>query len=257
MSFERAFPIILKHEGGYVDHPRDPGGATNLGVTIGTLSSWLGRPATKAEVRALTPETVAPIYRRNYWDAVKGDQLPRGVDLVTFDAGVNSGPSRGARWTQAAAGVKQDGKIGPATLNALRIAAPTTIIRGATDARLAFMQSLKIWNTFGKGWGRRVGEVRAMALAWAGEPQSAIVGDARRIDAKASTDNKTATASGAGAAGSGAAVATDIDWVGLATFGAVAVILIAIAVLLASRARARHDAADAMREVADNMEWEI
>jgi lysozyme family protein len=257
MSFERAFPIILKHEGGYVDHPRDPGGATNLGVTIGTLSHWLKRPATKAEVRALTPEKVAPIYRRNYWDAVKGDQLPRGVDLVTFDAAVNSGPSRGARWTQAAAGVKQDGKIGPITLNAVRLAAPTTVIRKATDARLAFMQSLKIWSTFGRGWGRRVGEVRATALAWAGEPQNAIVGDARRIDAKASSDNKAAGASGAGAAGSGATVATDIDWTALAALGVIAVLLIVIAVLLASRARARHDAADAMREAAENMEWEV
>lgn len=257
MSFERAFPIILKHEGGYVDHPRDPGGATNLGVTIGTLSHWLGRPATKDEVRALTPATVAPIYRRNYWDAVKGDQLPRGLDLVTFDAGVNSGPSRGARWTQAAVNVKQDGKIGPQTLNAIRLTPATTAIKRATDARLAFMQSLKIWSTFGRGWGRRVGEVRATALAWAGESQNGIAADARRIDAKASNDNKAAGASGAGAAGSSATVATDIDWTALAALGVIAVLLIVIAVLLASRARARHDAADAMREVADNMEWEV
>lgn len=257
MSFERAFPIILKHEGGYVDHPKDPGGATNLGITIGTLSHWLGRPATKAEVRALTPEKVAPIYRRNYWDAVRGDQLPRGLDLVTFDAGVNSGPSRGASWTQQAVGAKADGKIGSLTLAAVRKTATATAIKRATDFRLAFLQGLSHWSTFGRGWGRRVGEVRAVGLLWAGETKTAVERDADAIDKKASNDNKAAGASGAGATGSGAAVAADVDWTAVAALGVIAVLLIVIAVLLASRARARHDAADAMREAVDNAEWEI
>lgn len=90
-NFERALALVLVHEGGYVDHPAYPGGATNLGITIGTLSDWLDRAATKAEVRALTKATVAPIYRKNYWDAVRGDDLPSGVDYCVFDFAVNSG----------------------------------------------------------------------------------------------------------------------------------------------------------------------
>ena len=103
-NFERALPLVLKHEGGYVDHPNDPGGATNLGVTIGTLSSWLGRPATKAEVKALTRATVAPIYRKNYWAAIRGDELPAGLDYAVFDFAVNSGPKRAAMALQRAVG---------------------------------------------------------------------------------------------------------------------------------------------------------
>src|SRR5687767_1827204 len=93
-NFDASLKFVLQFEGGFVDHPKDPGGATNLGVTIHTLSAVLGRPATKAEVKALTPKTVAPIYRQRYWDKVRGDDLPLGVDLAVFDFGVHSGPKR-------------------------------------------------------------------------------------------------------------------------------------------------------------------
>jgi lysozyme family protein len=160
-NFRRALDLVLKHEGGYVDHPRDPGGATNLGITIGTLGSHFGRKATKTEVKALTKETVAPIYRRRFWDAVKGDALPAGVDYCTFDAAVNSGPGRGVKWLQAALGVRQDGVLGPVTLAAAAKADPVEVIERMCDVRMAFLKRLSHWPTFGKGWSRRVAGVRA------------------------------------------------------------------------------------------------
>ena len=163
-NFGRALPLVLKHEGGYVDHPKDPGGATNLGVTIGTLSSWLGRPATKAEVRALTRETVAPIYRKNYWAAIRGDELPAGLDYCVFDFAVNSGPKRAAMALQRAVGVADDGVIGSITLaNVANRPVDATIERIMAD-RMTFLRRLSTWATFGKGWTARCDGVLKEAL---------------------------------------------------------------------------------------------
>ena len=166
-NFERALALVLVHEGGYVDHPADPGGATNLGVTIGTLSDWLGRPATKAEVKALTKAAVAPIYRRNYLNAVRGDELPPGVDYCVFDFAVNSGKGRAIPSLQRALSVADDGKLGPLTLAAASSKdAGQTIERICAD-RLAFLRRLSTWSTFGRGWSARVEGVRAEAMALA------------------------------------------------------------------------------------------
>ncbi|MDH2311418.1 glycoside hydrolase family 108 protein [Methylobacterium brachiatum] len=166
-NFERALALVLVHEGGYVDHPADPGGATNLGVTIGTLSDWLGRPATKAEVKALTKVSVAPIYRRNYWNAVRADELPSGVDYCVFDFAVNSGKGRAIPSLQRALSVADDGKLGPLTLAAATSKdAGQTIERICAD-RLAFLRRLSTWPTFGRGWTARVEGVRAEAMALA------------------------------------------------------------------------------------------
>src|SRR4029079_2888623 len=99
-NWDKAFAEVIKSEGGYVNHPRDPGGPTNLGITQATLSRWLGRHASVADVRALTRDKVKPIYKRNFWDVVKGDELPGGVDFAVYDFAVNSGPSRAARYLQ-------------------------------------------------------------------------------------------------------------------------------------------------------------
>lgn len=165
--FSVCLPLILKHEGGYVDHPKDPGGATNLGVTQATLSEWLGRTATKAEVKALTPATVAPIYRKNYWDAVSADALPIGVDYVAFDCGVNHGPARARKWLQAAANVKADGALGPVSMEAIKAAGAAEMIRRLGRGREAFYRRLNTFPTFGKGWLRRNAEVTAKALEMA------------------------------------------------------------------------------------------
>ncbi|MGF3023553.1 glycoside hydrolase family 108 protein [Methylobacterium aquaticum] len=169
-TFERALSLVLKHEGGWSDDPADPGGATNLGVTIGTLSLWLGRPATKAEVKALTVASVSPIYRRNYWDAIQADALPPGLGYALFDFVVNSGKKRAVIGLQRALKVADDGALGPITLAAVATHKPADLIDALCDGRLAFLRALSTWPRFGRGWGRRVEEVRKAALAMAAEP---------------------------------------------------------------------------------------
>lgn len=166
-NFDRSLSAVLKHEGGYVDHPNDPGGATNLGITIGTLSGWLGRKATKAEVKALTVDKAAPIYRKNYWDAVRGDDMPAGLDYALFDYAVNSGPSRAVITLQTILGVAPDGKMGPITLAAAGKFGAANLVNELCVHRLAFLERLSTWPTFGKGWASRVNGVRALALEMA------------------------------------------------------------------------------------------
>lgn len=163
-NFERCLNEVLAHEGGWADHPKDPGGATMKGVTIGTFAQFKGRKVTKDELRAISDVDLRTIYRRKYWDLVRGDDLPAGLDLVAFDAAVNSGPARGARWLQQAVGVTADGKVGPATVAAAQAQAGASAIERAIAIRLSFLRGLKTWPTFGKGWQRRVNEVRAVAL---------------------------------------------------------------------------------------------
>lgn len=255
MSFERAMPVVFRWEGGYVDHPKDPGGATNFGITHQSLAAWRKQPVTKADVRALTKEEAAQIYRARFWAPVRGDDLPVGVDLVTFDAAVNSGPARGARWTQAAARVAQDGWIGPLTLAALRTMDAASIIKDATDRRLSFVQSLRTWSTFGRGWARRIGDIRATALSWAGQQPSQIRSDALAQETKAKKDAGGAAATGAGGAGSGgAAVVEPSGDPQILVLVVVAIALIAAAVFLASRARARNIVAEQMMVTATRIE---
>ena len=166
-NFDRCLTETLKHEGGWADDPHDPGGATMRGITIGTFRAWKGRAVTKAELRAISAADLRAIYRQKYWDAVRGDDLPAGLDLVAFDAAVNSGVSRGAKWLQTALGVAADGNIGPATLAAARKAHPEAVIDRATSARLAWLRTLPTWGRFGKGWARRVESVREVATGMA------------------------------------------------------------------------------------------
>jgi len=172
-NFDACLAITLSHEGGWADHPKDPGGATMKGVTIGTYAQFKGRKVTKDELRAIPDADLRTIYRRNYWDKVRGDDLPAGLDLVAFDGAVNSGPSRGAKWLQQALGVTADGKIGPATIAAsvwLAAQERETVIIGACNARMGFLRGLKTWATFGTGWQRRVDDVRRKALAMVDVP---------------------------------------------------------------------------------------
>lgn len=165
-NYARVLDHVLKYEGGYVDHPKDPGGATNLGVTQAVLSEWRGKAVTKAQVKALTKKEAGEIYKARYWDKVRGDALPSGVDLSTMDAGVNSGPARSVKWLQSAVKVKSDGVLGPVTLNAVQSSKYPDTIKAHCAKRLGFVKSLAIWNTFGKGWSRRIADVEATALSW-------------------------------------------------------------------------------------------
>lgn len=169
-NFEAALSAVLAHEGGYVDHPDDPGGATNLGITHATLSAWRGAPVTKADVRALTRNEAAAIYDARYWRAVRADDLPTGLDLATFDFAVNSGPERAIRTLQKALGIPADGQIGPVTLSAIAAHDSGALIRALTAARLAFLTGLSTFPVFGRGWTRRVEAVRTAALKLAAAP---------------------------------------------------------------------------------------
>ena len=160
---------LLRQEGGYVDNPADPGGATNLGITLATLSDWRGRPVTKQEVRDLTKSEAGAIYRARYWNVVRADSLPPGLDLAVFDFAVNSGPARAVKTLQAVVGAAQDGAVGPITLAAIARASGTVkIITELSDARMRYLRSLPTWESFGRGWTRRVEEVKAAAVLAAG-----------------------------------------------------------------------------------------
>lgn len=162
-NFDAALKAILHHEGGFVNHPSDPGGMTNLGVTKKVWEEWVGHEVDEKAMRALTPEVVGPMYKAKYWDKVKGDDLPEGVDYCVFDAAVNSGPGRAAKWLQSCVGVDPDGGIGPKTLAAVAAFDAAELVDDYTKRRLSFLMDLQHWPTFGKGWGRRVAEVQTVA----------------------------------------------------------------------------------------------
>lgn len=215
-NFKDSLGLVLRHEGGYVDHPKDPGGATNLGVTIGTLSGWLGRPATRAEVRKLTPETVAPIYRKQYWDRVWGDDLPKGLDYAVFDFAVNSGPAKAVKSLQAALGMsraEQDGIMGLNTLRKAQLSGVDSVIIKLCDSRLAWLRGLRTWSTFGKGWASRVAGVKKAALAMTDDTLVKVSFPKKTDDgvgsARADPSDESAMGTDVGAAGalSGAGVA--------------------------------------------------
>lgn len=163
-NFEQCFALMLKSEGGYTNNPRDPGGMTNLGVTHIDWAKWAGHEPTESEMRSLTPQMVMPLYKAWYWDKICGDDLPYGVDYAVYDYGVNSGIGRSAKTLQNIIGVDADGMIGPKTLAALDKEYPSTVVQEICDRRLAFLQSLPTWETFGKGWGTRVKSVERIAL---------------------------------------------------------------------------------------------
>lgn len=172
-NFKKSLKPVLVWEGGYVNHPRDPGGPTNKGVTQRVYDAYRsnhGKP--KQSVQAITNAEVEAIYKKQYWDAVRGDDLPLGVDLAVFDYAVNSGVGRAARALQKVVGVQQDGQIGALTLEQVAAAEPDALCVLICKERYAFVQKLSTWSTFGKGWKRRI----------MGEQEGAQEGDKGIID---------------------------------------------------------------------------
>lgn len=163
-NFDKALQLVLKHEGGFVNHPRDPGGATNKGVTLQTFRRFFGASKTVDDLRAITTEQLAHVYRSGYWDKCCCGQLPSGVDYAVFDLAVNSGPGRAAKFVQAAVGATQDGVIGPNTLALVDSQDAVELINAICHRRLNFLQGLSTFDVFGKGWTKRVAEVRSKAL---------------------------------------------------------------------------------------------
>lgn len=168
INFAHALGLTLRHEGGFVNHGKDPGGATNKGVTLATFSLYLGRQASVDELKLISDMQLRDIYRKSYWDKVKGDHLPSGLDFCVFDFAVNSGPGRAAKMLQALVGAEVDGSIGHKTVAAVmdyvsRETLPK-VIEQYQAKRLHYLQALPHWETFGKGWGRRVNEVLDEAI---------------------------------------------------------------------------------------------
>lgn len=159
-NFDSAFAKLIRHEGTFSNHPKDEGGITMYGVTQRVWEEWIGHCVDEKTMRNLTPEMVKPLYKRKYWDKICGDDLPAGVDYCVFDAAVNSGPGRAIKWLQQAVGVPQDGALGPKTLAAAKAADPKLLVVGYNAIRITFLQELPTWDTFGRGWGRRVAEVK-------------------------------------------------------------------------------------------------
>jgi lysozyme family protein len=167
-NFDICLKHLLMHEGGFSNHSQDPGGMTNLGVTARVWEEWVGHPVSEKEMRNLTPLMVAPLYKRKYWDACRADELVSGLDYAVFDCAVNSGVGRAVKLLQGCVGVPTDGGIGPATMAAVNQAVPTSLIEDFCDARLNFLRALNTWPTFGRGWERRVNEVKEEALRMLG-----------------------------------------------------------------------------------------
>lgn len=160
---EKNFPAVMdeifKHEGGYVNDPRDAGGETNMGISK--------RAHPNVDIKKLTKATARTIYRRDYWDKIKGGQFPDGLDLVVMDPSVNSGASRGVKWMQKALGVAVDGKVGPKTILAAKAPTPKNsikVIQDACAARMGFLRGLKVWSVYKGGWSTRVASVEAVGV---------------------------------------------------------------------------------------------
>lgn len=162
-NWQKSFELMLQSEGGFVNHPSDPGGMTNLGVTKATWENWVGRASDEAEMRSLTPEKVEPLYKQRYWDAVRGDELPVGLDYLMFDFAVNAGPGRAIKLLQTAVGVTPDGGFGPMTMAAVQAVDPVELIERFSQAKEDFYRSLAQFPTFGKGWLNRVADVKTKA----------------------------------------------------------------------------------------------
>lgn len=159
-NFPLSLSLVLVHEGGYVNDPRDSGGATNKGVTQAVYDDWRTRHGLpKQTVRAIGTDELEAVYRHGYWDAVAGDQLPAGVDYCMFDLAVNSGVNRAACFLQKAVRVLADGQIGPATIAAVTALPAGVIIDRICDERQEFLEGLSNFDHFGKGWTTRVKEV--------------------------------------------------------------------------------------------------
>lgn len=171
-NFEKSLELVLKHEGGFTSDERDNGnklpdgrkGSTMLGVTQANWEAYVGHHVTWDDMKALKPSDVAPLYRKNYWGNI-GDELPKGVDYLYFDFGVNAGPSRAAKVLQSALGVVADGVIGPKTLAAIKEADPIKLIDKFSESKEAFYRSLKLFSIYGNGWLRRVKESSETAKA--------------------------------------------------------------------------------------------
>jgi lysozyme family protein len=239
--------VTLEFEGGFVNHPKDPGGATNRGVTQAVYDTWrVANGKTRQSVKFIASAEVEKIYSSRYWNAVQGDALPIGVDLTVFDYGVNSGPSRAVKDVQRVVGAKVDGKIGSETTSLARDKIlPRALIKALCAKRLSFVQSLKIWSTFGRGWARRIAAVEAKALSWvSSKPQ--LEADAKEAQAAANKQAGGIVVTTSGGVGADQAPDAVINW----PLWAIAIVVALIVVPLIIRFTINSTRAKALAAVA-------
>jgi lysozyme family protein len=166
-NWDKCFDLVIVNEGGFVDNKLDPGGATNWGCTQAVWEQYVGHRVTVEVMKNLTKEDVKPLYKKRYWDAIHGDAIPSGLDYCIFDCAINSGVGRAAKFIQELVGVPADGAIGNNTISAINQIKPITLINEFSDKRQSFLESLKTFPFFGKGWTKRVQEVRIKSLEMA------------------------------------------------------------------------------------------
>lgn len=261
-NLEVSLARVLAHEGGYVNHPKDPGGATNRGVTQRVYDAYRDRKKlARRSVRAINADEVAEIYTRQYWNAVRGDELPTGLDYAMFDYAVNSGPRRAAQDLQRELGVTVDGIIGQVTLAAVSKQDIVSLVERLCARRMKFLRSLKHWKTFGKGWTRRVmGEemgtqtgdtgvvdvaVRMMAEEAVPMPVQSAPGKAEEAPRESVVESKTVQAAAlqvASGLGTGITALSALDGVAqIALVGLAAVVVVAGMFIFRERIRSWAD----------------
>ncbi|WP_295808867.1 glycoside hydrolase family 108 protein [uncultured Nitratireductor sp.] len=241
-NFARALPLVLKHEGGWADHPDDPGGATMKGVTLATFRRYVKADGTKADLKAISDEQIATVFYRHYWAAVNAQALPSGVDYAVFDFAVNSGPARAAKYLQSIVGANVDGRVGPQTIAAVSRMEPSDVINRLCDARMDFLRKLEHWPTFGKGWTRRVSDVRKDAVNMIGRsadvervpvpvPRPTVPAEVeQKVKEKTGFWQKVTGFFGAGGVGGG--LLWGVDWQAIAVIAGAAILVLLIFVLL-------------------------
>jgi lysozyme family protein len=164
-NYDACLKRLLVHEGGYTDHPSDPGGPTNFGITIADYRRYVKPDATADDVRSMRVEEAKTIYKTRYWDAQYCDRLPSGVDYAVFDYGVNSGVARAGKVLRRVCGLSDsDWRVTDVVIAAVQKRDPKALVIAINDERLAFLKRLKTWPVFGTGWARRVAQVRAVSL---------------------------------------------------------------------------------------------
>lgn len=175
-NWQPSFERLIETEGGFTNDQRDQGnhlpdgreGSTNLGVTQKNWEAYVGHKVTQDDMRNLTPSDVNPFYKKLYWDSVRGDDLPSGVDYAVFDFGVNSGAVRAIEFLQRVVGVTTDGILGPDTLSAVNAMDASAICDQICDDRLAYLKNLDNWDIYGKGWINRVEAVKSISTSMVG-----------------------------------------------------------------------------------------
>lgn len=218
-TYDEALRRLLAHEGGYVNHPSDPGGPTNFGITLAVFRAHVKPNATAADMRAMKVDEAKAIYRARYWNALRCDQLPAGVDYSVFDYGVNSGIGRSGKVLRRVVGLPDTTHVvTDEVLRAVGRRDPRALVAAINDERLAFLRRLRTWPVFGRGWSRRVAEVRSVSLRMAAEraPSPAVVADAPPAAGKGEVPAPTAAKKvlvGTGTAGPVAAGGGFWDWV--------------------------------------------